>query len=104
MPWLPVDVTFIPDGVLDELARPSVIGRTRVGGLDLDQARTRTIMAAVTALAAASDGFTVSDLAGTDSYTIRQDAYDYASSAATTSSPNRDGNAATESPTGPSAR
>jgi len=78
-----VDVSFIPDGVLDELARPSVIGRTRVGGLDFDQARTRTTMAAVTALAAAPDGFTVSDLAekvhaltGTDSYTIRQAAYD----------------------------
>lgn len=78
-----VDVAFIPDGVLDQLPQPSVIGRTRVGGVNLDQPRTRTALAAVTALAAAPDGFTVADLthkvhaiSGHDDYTVRQAAYD----------------------------
>jgi hypothetical protein len=40
-----VDVGFIPDGFLDELPQPSTIGNTRVGGVDLDKARTRTTLA-----------------------------------------------------------
>jgi hypothetical protein len=78
-----VDVAFIPDGILDELAQPSVIGPTRVGGVDLDKPRTRTTLAAVTALGAGPDGFTVADLAakvhavsGNTTYTVRQAAYD----------------------------
>ncbi len=78
-----VDVAFIPDGILDQLPQPSTIGRTRVGGIDLDQQRTRTTLAAVTALAASPQGFTVADLTnkvhtmtGSDGYTIRQAAYD----------------------------
>jgi hypothetical protein len=78
-----VDVAFVPDGILDDLARPSVIGATRVGGIDLNKPRTRTTLAAVVALAAAPDGFSVAELtakvhaisANTD-YTIRQAAYD----------------------------
>ena len=58
-----VDVTFIPDGILDELPQPSMIGRTRVGGVDLNKPRTRATLAAVIALAAAPDGFTVAELA-----------------------------------------
>jgi hypothetical protein len=78
-----VDVAFMPDGILDELPQPSVIGRTRVGGVDLNKPRTRTTLAAVTALGAAPDGFTVADLAtkvhalgGHHDYTVRQAAYD----------------------------
>ena len=78
-----LDVAFIPDGILDQLPQPSTIGRTRVGGIDLDQQRTRTTLAAVTALAASPQGFTVADLTnkvhtmtGSDDYTIRQAAYD----------------------------
>ncbi len=78
-----VDVGFIPDGFLDELPQPSTIGNTRVGGVDLDKARTRTTLAAVTALAAAPNGFTVADLtdkvhtiSGHNHYTVRQAAYD----------------------------
>ena len=58
-----VDVTFVPDGILDQLPRPSVIGKTHVGGVDLAKPRTRTALAAVGALSAAPDGFSVSDLA-----------------------------------------
>ena len=78
-----VDVAFIPDGILDELAQPAVIGTTRVGGVDLNKARIRTTLGAVTALAAAPYGFTVAELTakvnsispGAD-YTVRQGAYD----------------------------
>jgi hypothetical protein len=78
-----VDVAFIPDGILHQLPQPSTIGRTRVGGLDLDKQRTRTALAAVSALAASPEGFSVADLANkvhsisaADNYTTRQAAYD----------------------------
>ncbi len=34
-----VDVTFVPDGILDELPAPSLIGASRIGGIDLNKAR-----------------------------------------------------------------
>ena len=80
-----VDVGFLPDGILDELPAPSQIGATRVGGIDINQPRTRNALAAVLALAVAPDGFTVADLADKvrsltghtdDQYTVRQAAYD----------------------------
>ena len=78
-----VDVAFIPDGILDQLPQPSMIGHTRVGGLDLNNPRTRTALAAVVALAATPGGFTVADLTtkvhainGHDHYSARQAAYD----------------------------
>ncbi len=79
-----VDVGFLPDGTLDWLPLPSQIGATRVGGIDLNRPRIRRVFAAVTALSAAPEGFTVAELAarvqsmtgaGAD-YTIRQAAYD----------------------------
>jgi hypothetical protein len=78
-----VDVAFLPDGILDQLPQPTLIGRTRVGGIDLDKARTRSVLAAIVALAAAPDGFSVADLAtkvhaitGHGTYSTRQAAYD----------------------------
>jgi hypothetical protein len=78
-----VDVAFLPDGILDQLPRPSTIGRTRVGGIDLDKPSTRHTLTAVVALAAAPQGFTVADLVRkvhaitpNPSYTTRQAAYD----------------------------
>ena len=80
-----VDVGFLPDGTLDELPLPSRVGAVRVGGIDLNKPRTRRVLAAVAALSAAPDGFTVADVAtrvrsltGTteDGYTVRQAAYD----------------------------
>ena len=78
-----VDVAFIPDGILDDLPQPSITGRTRVGGVDLNKPRIRTTLAAVIALAANPNGFTVAELtakvhaisAHVD-YTARQAAYD----------------------------
>jgi hypothetical protein len=80
-----VDVAFISDHMLDQLPLPSMLGRTRVGGVDLNKPRIRTVLAAVLALAASPTGFSVSDLMAnianttrdTDhAYTRRQTAYD----------------------------
>lgn len=67
----------------EDLPRPSVMGSTRIGGIDLDKVRIRTALAAVVALAAAPGGFRVADLvtkvhslSGNDNYTVRQGAYD----------------------------
>jgi hypothetical protein len=77
-----VDVSFLPDQLLDQLPLPSHIGATRVGGIDLNKPRIRAVLSGVLALAAAPTGFTVSQLAHrlsatTDpAYTTRQAAYD----------------------------
>jgi hypothetical protein len=80
-----VDVSFLPDGILDQLPLPSQIGATRIGGIDLNTPRMRAALAAVLALAIAPGGFTVAELAAKvraltgqddDCYTVRQAAYD----------------------------
>jgi hypothetical protein len=80
-----LDAAFVADQTLDQLPLPSQVGCTRVGGVDLNQPRTRAALAAVLALAAAPGGFTVAQLAAkvqqqtgqTDrDYTTRQAAYD----------------------------
>ncbi|MGH3593294.1 MAG: hypothetical protein ACRDRF_19960, partial [Pseudonocardiaceae bacterium] len=78
-----LDISFLPEGTLDELPLPSQIGATRVGGIDLNKPRIRAALTAVLALAAAPDGFTVADLAtrvhtitGNTGYTARHAAYD----------------------------
>jgi hypothetical protein len=77
------DVSFLPDGVLDELPLPSRIGAVRTGGIDLNKPRIRAALAAALALAPAPHGFTVADFAARvcqmtrqNGYTIRQAAYD----------------------------
>ena len=78
-----VDTTFIADGLLDRLPAPAQLGATRVGGVDLNKPRIRGALAAVLALSATSDGFTVAKftakvhaMTGNTGYTIRQAAYD----------------------------
>jgi hypothetical protein len=51
-----VDAGFVTDQTLDELPRPSQLGRTKVGGVDLNQPRMRAALAAALALAAAPRG------------------------------------------------
>jgi hypothetical protein len=77
------DISFLPDGVLDELPQPARIGATRTGGIDLNKPRIRAALAAALALAAAPHGFTVAEftakacrMTGQAGYTIRQGAYD----------------------------
>ena len=78
-----VDISFIPDGTLDQLPRPAQLGASRLGGIDLNQPRIRLALAAALALAASPGGFTIADLTasvhamtGQTSYTARQAAYD----------------------------
>jgi len=80
-----VDVAFISDTDLDEWSTPSWVGQTRIGGLDTNKPRTRAVMEAVIALAAAPQGFSLSDLAKqvrtimglpVEKYSSRQAAYD----------------------------
>jgi hypothetical protein len=80
-----VDVGFVSDNILEELPMPSCLGATRVGGIDLNKARMRAVLAAVSALALAPEGFTVSELSARvaamagqsdTEYTIRRAAYD----------------------------
>jgi hypothetical protein len=80
-----VDVTFIGDGLLDQLPLPAQIGTTRVGGVDLNKPRIRAALPAALALSTAPSGFTVTEFTTkvhtmtgqTDSdYTTRQGAYD----------------------------
>jgi hypothetical protein len=77
------DISFLPDGVLDELPLPSRIGAVRAGGIDLNKPRIRAALAAALALAPSPHGFTAADFAAKvcqmtrqDGYTIRQAAYD----------------------------
>lgn len=77
-----VDIGFLTDDTLDQLSRPSQIGRTRVGGIDLNKPRIHSALSALLTLAAAPDGFTVGQLAAKvtattgQPYTVRQAAYD----------------------------
>lgn len=80
-----VDHAFISDDMLDELHTPSQVGRTRVGGINLNLPRLRAVIEAVIALAPTPNGFTISDLApkvreilglNPEKYTTRQAAYD----------------------------
>jgi hypothetical protein len=80
-----VDTGFLPDGVLDWLPTASLLGATRVGGVDLNKPRMRDALSAVLALAPAPHGFTAGEFAakvhartGTSDaeYNIRQAAYD----------------------------
>jgi hypothetical protein len=54
-----VDVAFISDDALDELPRPSRVGKVRVGGVDLNNPRMRAAVGAVLALGPAPMGFGV---------------------------------------------
>ena len=77
------DISFLPDGILEELPLPSRLGATRTGGIDLNKPRIRAALGAALALAAAPHGFTVAEftakarqLHARADYTIRQGAYD----------------------------
>jgi len=80
-----MDVCFIADDTLEKLPVASRVGKTRVGGVDTNQPRMRTVMRAVVALATSPRGFTASEIAqkvrslaglAESSYQARQAAYD----------------------------
>jgi len=55
-----VDVAFIGDETLEQLPLPSRVGKVRVGGIDLNNARMRAALGAVLALGPSPLGFSVS--------------------------------------------
>lgn len=78
-----VDTAFIADDTLDQLPQPAHLGNKRIAGIDPGKPRIRDALAAVLALAAAPDGFTVGQfttkvhtITGHSDYTTRQAAYD----------------------------
>ena len=80
-----MDAAFISDETLNQLPNPSRVGRTRLGGIDINKPRTRLVLRAVLALACAPDGFTAGELAQTvqsmlgpahSTYDTRRAAYD----------------------------
>jgi hypothetical protein len=58
-----IDQCFIADATLEQLPTPSQVGKTKVGGIDFNQARMRWVAEAVLALAPSPGGFTASELA-----------------------------------------
>ncbi len=58
-----IDQCFIADEMLEDLPAASRVGKTIVGGIDLNKPRMRRVIEAVIALSASPNGFTVSQLA-----------------------------------------
>jgi hypothetical protein len=80
-----IDQCFIGDEMLDRLALASRVGKSIVGGIDLNKPRLRHVAKAVIALSASADGFTAAELAAQvrahgdqshSAYGPRQAAYD----------------------------
>jgi len=53
-----VDQRFIADRMLEQLPAPSQVGKTKVGGIDLNKPRMRWVVEAVVALSPSPGGFT----------------------------------------------
>jgi tetratricopeptide (TPR) repeat protein len=58
-----IDQCFIADHMLEQLPVVSQIGKTKVGGIDLNKARMRWVIEAAIALSPSTDGFTAAELA-----------------------------------------
>jgi len=80
-----IDQCFVADRMLEQLPAPSQVGKTKVGGIDLNKARMRWVIEAIIALSPFSDGFTASELANevqalgkqsASEYSARRAAYD----------------------------
>lgn len=80
-----MDETFISDDMLDQLPAPAQLGKTRVGGIDLNKSRTRAVLTAALSLACSPGGFTSKQFAAAikamripalENYHARRAAYD----------------------------
>jgi hypothetical protein len=73
-----IDQCFIADSLLEQLPQPSWMGKTRVGGIDLNKARMRWVMDGVIALSCCScGGFSASQLASRVQLVSNHDRSDY---------------------------
>ena len=58
-----IDQCFIADSMLEQLPAPSQVGKTTVGGIDLNKPRMRWVAEALIALSPSPGGFTAAELA-----------------------------------------
>jgi len=58
-----IDQCFIADELLEQLPTASQVGKTLVGGIDLNKVRMRQVVEALIALSPSPNGFTASDVA-----------------------------------------
>ena len=58
-----IDQCFIADEMLEQLPAPAQVGKTKVGGIDLNKPRMRWVAEAIIALSPSPGGFTASELA-----------------------------------------
>ena len=58
-----IDQCFIADDMLEQLPTASRVGKTIVGGIDLNKTRMRGVLEALIALSASPNGFTASQVA-----------------------------------------
>ena len=72
-----IDQCFIADDTLEQLPAPSQIGKTKVGGIDLNKPRMRWVAEAVMALSVSPRGFTASQLASQVQTLSQQSATEY---------------------------
>jgi hypothetical protein len=56
-------ISFLPDGILDDLIEPTQRGKRRLAGVDLQKPRLRAVAEALLALAPKPGGFTLAELA-----------------------------------------
>ena len=56
-----IDVAWISDGTLESLPTPSMVGQTRVGGVDINKPRMRAAMSAAVSLAPSPTGFSAAE-------------------------------------------
>jgi hypothetical protein len=80
-----VDVCFISDEAMEKLPEPSIVGKTRVGGIDLNRPRMRLVVRAILSLSTSPTGFSAREVSSKvrslgglpeDEYGCRQAAYD----------------------------
>jgi len=72
-----IDQCFIADRLLEQLPIPSQVGKTKVGGIDLNKSRMRWVIEAVIALSPSPGGFTASELASQVRALSKQSESDY---------------------------
>ena len=72
-----IDQCCIADDMLERLPAPCQIGKTKVGGIDLNKPRMRWVAEAVIALSVSPRGFTASQLASQVQTLSRQTATEY---------------------------
>jgi len=72
-----IDQCFIADRMLEQLPAPSQVGKTKVGGIDLNKPRMRRVVEAVIALSPSPGGFTASQLASQVQHLSKQSSSDY---------------------------